>query len=116
VTRATLRRAGGLFLFLIMIPIATANGLPCAMFCLLESRLAHHHHQMDQHMAGHHAAGAKLSSPEHCTAPSLLVVAAIRPEFPAHPDVVLATSVVEPSSPHPLLSATPEFGTPPPRA
>ena len=76
------RRLGGAFLFVLWVQVATANALPCAVSCLLERDVAHHHHAMgdEDHLIGHHMSGAKISSPENCGTPQLLVVAFVAPE------------------------------------
>jgi hypothetical protein len=114
--RAVLRRAGGLFLFLAWVPVATANALPCAAFCLLEANLAQHYGMGDQdsHMA-HHMQGAKISASGHCGTPQLLVVAFVPAELPAPPSINVAVADVQVSTVIPMVSATPEFATPPPR-
>jgi hypothetical protein len=116
-TRTTLRRAGGLFLFVAWIQVATANALPCAISCLLEANVAHHHHAAgdEDHAVGHHMSGAKISSPENCGVPQLMVVAFVPAEFPTPPSVEVAVVQTQVALPSAVLSAVPEFATPPPR-
>lgn len=116
--RSLLRRGGGLFLLLAWGPVATANAVPCALFCLLEARLAHPNHAMEQGnpLAGHHMPGARISAPEHCSAPELLVVAFVPPELPTPPSIVAVVADMQVPVVIPMQSAPPEFGTPPPRA
>src|ERR1051326_7945586 len=116
-SRSFTRRAGGLFLFMAWIQVATANALPCAISCLLEAKVEHHHHPgMDEdHAIGHHLSGAKISAPENCGTPQLMVVAFAPPDFPVSPSVDVALTDVHLAVVTPILSATPEFGTPPPR-
>jgi hypothetical protein len=116
-TRSVLHRAGGLFLFVAWIQVATANALPCALSCLLEANVAHHHHPGvdEDHAIGHHASGAKISSPENCGVPQLMVVAFMPPEFPTPPSVTVALVHTQLALPSAFLSAVPEFATPPPR-
>jgi hypothetical protein len=117
-TRSVLRRVGGVFLFVTWMPVATANAVPCAVFCLFHTNQAHDHHATgaDHRMAGHHMPGARISAPQHCGAPELLVVTCVPPELPAPLSIDLAVVDIQASAVIPLLSATPEFGTPPPRA
>jgi hypothetical protein len=113
-TRVRLRRAGGLFLLLVWAPVATANALPCAVHCMLEAALAGAHGMGGQDpMMAHH--GATMCPCGHCSTPQLLVVAFVPPEMPAPPSVEVAVSDMPVAAPLPLLSTTPEFGTPPPR-
>jgi len=116
-TRSVLRRVGGLFLLVAWIPVATANALPCAVFCLFQTSQAHGHHAMgaDHPMAGHHMPGARISAPDHCGAPELLVVTCVPPELPALLSIHLTVADIHVGAVIPLLSAPPEFGTPPPR-
>jgi hypothetical protein len=101
-------------------PVATANAAACAAFCLFGTEVAahSHHHAMgaEHRMAGHHAPGARVSAPEHCGIPELLVVSCVLPELPATPSTDIAVVDVHVDAAVPLPSATPEFGTPPPRA
>jgi hypothetical protein len=119
-TRSVLRRAGGLFLLMAWMPVATANAAACAAFCLFGTEVAahSHHHSMgaEHRMAGHHMAGARVSAPQHCGMPDLLVVTCVPPELSAFPSVDVALVDVHVDVATPLLSATPEFATPPPRA
>lgn len=118
-TRPLLRRAGGLFLLLAWMPVATANAVTCAAFCLLATEMtAHDHHAMgaEHRQMGHHMPGAKVSAPEHCGMPDLLVVSCVPAELPAFPSVDVAVVDVHVDVASPLLSAPPECGTPPPRA
>ena len=82
--RSVLRRAGGWFLFVAWLQVATANALPCAVSCMLEKDVAHHHHPgMDEdHAIGHHMSGSKISSSEQCGVPQLMVVAITPTQFP----------------------------------
>ena len=118
-TRSVLRRAGGLFLLLAWGPVATANAVTCAAFCLFGTEVvAHGRHAMgaEHRQMGHHMPGARVSAPEHCGMPELLVVTCVPPELPATPSIDFAVVEVHVDTAVPLLSATPEFGTPPPRA
>lgn len=116
--RSFFRRAGGAFLFLVWAQVATANALPCGINCLLGEEVAHHVHEGhgEDHAVGHHMAGAKISAPEFCGTPQLLVVTFVPPDFPVAP----MTAVRLVSEPDilavSLISAVPEFATPPPRA
>jgi hypothetical protein len=100
------------------LPVATANALPCAVFCLFQTNQAHGHHAMgaEHRMAGHHMPGARISAPQHCGAPELLVVTCVPPELPAFQSIDVAAVDMHVAAVTPLLSATPEFATPPPRA
>ena len=117
-TRSVLRRVGGMFLFVTWMPVATANAVSCAAFCLFGTEVvAHGHHRAmgaEHRMAGHHMPGARISAPQHCGAPELLVVTCVPPELPAPLSIDLAVVDIQASAVIPLLSATPEFGTPPP--
>src|SRR4051812_14318193 len=116
--RSLLRRAGGLFLFLAWVQVATANALPCAVSCMLEKGVAHHHHAgMDEdHAIGHHMSGAKVSAPENCGVPQLMTVAFVPPDFPLPPSVEVAETHITRAAPATVISAVLEFATPPPRA
>jgi hypothetical protein len=118
--RTSLRRVGAVFLFLLWGQVATANALPCSVSCLRELEAAHHHHDMvmgdEGHAVGHHAAGAKISAPENCGTPQLLVAAAVVPDFPTPPAIEVAVESVHWVFPASAASAVPEFNTPPPRA
>ena len=116
-TRSGWRRMGGTFLFLAWIQVATANALPCAVSCLLDQRVAHHHHPgMDEdHALGHHTSGAKISAPENCGTPQLMVVAFVPPDFPLPPSVSVGSPASLPVAAPAVPSPAPEFATPPPR-
>ncbi|MBI4500980.1 MAG: hypothetical protein HY700_07445 [Gemmatimonadetes bacterium] len=116
--RATLRRLGGLFLFLAWVQVATANAMPCAVSCLLEKDLAHHHHEglNEDHAIGHHMSGSAISAPEFCGTPQLMVVSFVPPDFPLPPMVEVAVLHLAPAAPVSVVSAVLEFATPPPRA
>src|SRR5437763_8992707 len=117
-SRSFARRAGGLFLFVAWVQVATANALPCAVSCMLEANVAHHHHPgMDEdHAIGHHMSGAKISAPENCGVPQLMTVAFVPPDFPLPPSVEVAVVHESPAAPATVISAVLEFATPPPRA
>ena len=112
------RRLGGVVLLLVWAQVATANALPCGIQCMLEQNVAHHvHHGLgEDHAIGHHAAGAKVSAPEYCGTPQLMVVAAVWPDFPTLPSVEVAVTHITLTAALPVFSSTPEFDTPPPRA
>ena len=116
--RSPLRRVGGLFLFLVWTQVATANALPCGISCLLAQDVAHHHHegQDEDHAVGHHMAGARISAPEFCGTPQLLVTTFVTPDFPTPPSVQVAEVAYSDALPATFVSATQEFATPPPRA
>lgn len=107
-----------MFLLVAWMPVATVNALPCAVFCMSQANKAHDHHAMgaDHPMAGHHMPGARMSAPQHCGAPELLVVTCVPAELPAFQTIDVAVVDAQVDVVTPLLSATPEFGTPPPRA
>src|SRR5882672_9967714 len=90
------RHAGAVFLFLLWAQVATANALPCSISCLLEIDTAHHHHATgdENHHIGHHIAGSKISAPENCGSPQLLVAAFVPAEFPTPPAVEVAVESV----------------------
>jgi hypothetical protein len=115
---SVLRHLGGAFLFVLWVQVATANALPCAVSCLLEKDVAHHHHALgdEDHLIGHHMSGARISAPENCGTPQLLVVAFDRPDFPTPPSIEVAILHLSPTARMQLVSAVPEFATPPPRA
>ncbi|MBI4421139.1 MAG: hypothetical protein HY560_09965 [Gemmatimonadetes bacterium] len=117
-TSSFCRRLGGLCLLLVWVQVATANALPCGIECFLAEQVAHHDHAGlgEDHAIGHHIAGAKISAPEYCGTPQLLVVAADWPDFPTLPAVAVAVTQVALAAPLPVISSTPEFDTPPPRA
>jgi hypothetical protein len=112
------RRASASVLLFLWLQVATANALPCAISCLLEESVVHHHHAAgdEDHPIGHHVSGAKISAPQSCGTPQLMVVAFAPPQFPTPPSVTVVTIQMHVASPAFMLSATPEFGTPPPRA
>jgi hypothetical protein len=109
---------GGAVLFVLWIQVATANALPCALSCLLEKSVEQHHHEgfSENHAIGHHMSGAKISAPENCGTPQLLVAAFVAPDFPTPPSIEVAVVQLVQAAPAQLLSAVPEFATPPPRA
>ena len=117
-TRSVLRRAGGLFLLVAWMPVATANALPCAVFCLFQANQGQDHHAMGaaHRLVGHHMPGARVSAPQHCGAPELLVVTCVPAELPAFQSIGVVVVDMHVDAVTPVLSATPEFGTPPPRA
>ena len=116
--RLNLRRVGATFLFLLWAQVATANALPCGISCLLGENVAHHHHegQDENHAIGHHMAGAKISAPEFCATPQLLVTTFVPADFPTPPSVDVAVVEFSEAMPATFSSAAPEFATPPPRA
>ena len=115
--RSFFRRPGAVFLLLSWAQVATANALPCGIACLLEIDTAHHHHAAadEDHAIGHHIAGPKVSAPENCGTPQLLVATFVPPDFPAPPSFTVAVSHVEPVMVAPVRSIAPSFDTPPPR-
>jgi hypothetical protein len=119
-SRNVIRRFGAVFLFLLWGQVATANALPCGISCYLTKDAAMHQmpdgSTMADHPVGHHMSGPRLSAPEECGTPQLLVVAVTPADFPVSPSVhvaVLESAQVQPSA---AVSAVPEFSTPPPRA
>jgi hypothetical protein len=84
----------------------------------MEIDAVHHHHAMgdEDHPIGHHIAGSKISAPENCGTPQLLVAAAVPAEFPTPPAVEVAVETVAWSVPATYRPAVLEFATPPPRA
>jgi len=117
-TSSVFRRLGAGFLFLLWVQVATANALPCALSCLLEKDVAQHHHEGfdESHAIGHHMSGAKISAPENCGTPQLLVAVFVAPDFPTSPSVAVAVFHASPSYATVFHSVVPEFTTPPPRA
>ncbi len=107
-----------MFLFLLWAQVATANALPCGLSCALTKEAVHHMHDgmMDDHPVGHHVAGNKLSSPENCGTPQLLVAMFVPADFPAPPSVEVPVTVTRQMVATTVASAVPEFATPPPRA
>src|SRR6266571_2250764 len=103
------RRLGGVLLLLAWAQVATANALPCGISCLLGKDVVHHHHADgdEDHAIGHHAAGAKVSAPEYCGTPQLLVTTFVPPDFPTPPSVTVAVAHVSLTAPLPVFSATP---------
>ena len=69
----------------------------------------------EDHAIGHHIAGPKVSAPENCGTPQLLVATFVPPDFPAPPSFTVAVSHVEPVMVAPVRSIAPSFDTPPPR-
>ena len=119
-TRSLLRRTGGMFLFVLWAQVATANALPCGLSCALAKDVAHHEHDGmgmgEDHPVGHHMAGAKVSAPENCGTPQLLVASFVPPDFPMPPSVAVAVVQVDQIASQVYISAVQEFATPPPRA
>lgn len=118
-TRSLLRRTGGLFLLVAWMPVATANAVSCAAYCLLGTEMATHDHHAkgaEHRQTGHHMPGARVSAPEHCGMPDLLVVACVPAELPAPPSIAVVVVDVHVAAAEPLLSDIPEFDPPPPRA
>ncbi len=116
-----MRRTGAVFLLLLWAQVATANALPCGLECALfrdAAEAPHHvHDAMGQdHAVGHHMATNKVSSPEHCGTPQLLVAMFVPATFPASPDVPVSVAVPQDEQPGTFVSAVQEFSTPPPRA
>lgn len=116
--RSIARRAGAAFLLLLWGQVATVNALPSSISCLLEQASSPHHHDHHDadHAVGHHVAGAKISAPEDCGAPQLLVADFVPADFPEHPSEEVAVVMVSDLLPAVLVSAVREFVTPPPRA
>jgi hypothetical protein len=116
--KSLLRRAGAAFLFLLWGQVATANALPCGLQCAVAEDVAHHvHHGVgEDHAVGHHMAGAKISAPERCGTPQLLVAVFVPADFPTPPSIAVAEFTQSPAVPVTFVSAVPEFATPPPRA
>src|SRR5688572_25770109 len=105
--RFSLRRAGATFLFLLWAQVATANALPCGLSCLRGEEVGHHHHegQDEDHAVGHHMAGAKISAPEYCGTPQLLVTTFVPAEFPVSPSTNVAVLVFSDTEPATFVSA-----------
>ncbi len=116
--RPLVRRAGGLFLLVLWAQVATANALPCGLSCALAKDVAHHVHDGmgEDHPVGHHLPGAKISAPENCGTPQLLVASFVPPDFPVPPSVAVAVVQSVHLAPPVYVSAVQEFATPPPRA
>jgi hypothetical protein len=97
--------------------VATANAVPCAIWCEIQGSMA-----MPGAESGHHHGDAPAKhdcsrsvSSGHCGTPQLLVVSVVGPELLDVPAQVV-TAGDDPVAPlHSFLSSPPGFDTPPPR-
>lgn len=114
------RRFGAIVLLFAWAQVATANAIPCAIWCeiagSLDAReLIHTGHTHDgAQPAEHHNCDASVSG-QHCSTPQLLVATAVA----AEPVVVPLTMTVAGDPPvpalHSFISVSSDFDTPPPR-
>ena len=118
--RNLVRRASAVFLFLLWAQVATANALPCGISCYLTKDAGMHQmpdgSTMADHPVGHHMSGARVTAPEECGTPQLLVAMFVPADFPVFPSVDVAVRYVSERAPATFVSAVTEFATPPPRA
>jgi hypothetical protein len=119
ISRRLARRIGAIVLLLTWSQVATANAVPCAIWCELQGSLAagelmHAGHDHGQAPPSHDCTASVGAS--HCGAPQLLVLSAVGHDLLVLPDVA-DTPADAPAVIPASFSAPPAgFDPPPPRA
>ena len=119
-TSRRIRRWGAVALLFAWAQVATANAVPCAIWCHLNGGAAAH--TMASVHGGHnhggvpqHDCGASVSNGD-CSTPQLLVVAAVTPDVLVVPPSPISIADPVVASPATIITSYPGFDTPPPRA
>jgi hypothetical protein len=115
------RRFGAIVLLFAWAPVATANAVPCAVWCYMNGGL--HHHVAQVH-SGHHHGGAPASQHDcrtaiggtHCGTPELMVVAAVAPRALSVPTQAVTAGDPPVASPISFMPSSSGTQTPPPKA
>jgi|SRR6185503_17698627 len=119
-TNRRIRRWGAIVLLFAWAQVATANAVPCAIWCHLNGGSPAH--AMASVHGGHnhggtaqHDCGMAVSNGD-CATPQLLVVAAVTPDVLLAPTATVTAEDPPVSSPSTFITSYPGFDTPPPRA
>ena len=114
------RHFGAIVLLFAWAQVATANAVPCAIWCHLNGGAPAHapasaHGGHDHGGAPQHDCSPAISG-THCGTPQLLVVAAVTPDILAIPAVTVTAEDPPVAELQSLLSTFTNTDTPPPRA